>query len=90
MTTMPDQESSTEQPRKAIGNNIHLKFEMGADASAGMAEEKAKRFIERYFIDTEYRFTVHSDAIVIGKSSGDEVIGYRVKVQAWRYEGGEW
>lgn len=91
MTTMPDQDTSTEPPKKkCISNRLHFHFEMGEKSSGKMAEKKAEQLIEQYFIDREYRYSLKAQTITICLSDGERIVGYRFTVEAWPKVDGEW
>ena len=77
---MPDLE---EQANKiVIPNELHFHFDMGVDVSSAMAEKKAEELIEKYYIETEYRYRLEATMLLNNTNSGHQVAGYRFTVKA--------
>lgn len=82
----------SEQAKKiVVPNELHLHFDMGPDASSAMAEKKAESLLEKYYIDTEYRYTIKSSMLIVDTNSGPLVAGYRFNVDARKFiDYGDW
>lgn len=90
MTTTHDQDTSTEQLKKCVGNRLHLHFDMGEHASAVMAEKKAEQLLDKYYVGEEYRYSINAQAITIALMDGERTVGYRFSVEAWPFPDRGW
>ena len=78
-------EEAAKRPNVPI--DLHLHFDMNADASAGMAEEIAHRYAKSYFGEVEYRMNLET----VAQMNDGKIIGYKVTLKARKYiDYGEW